>query len=93
MAYGDKLCDRLARYGTKNRSDTGISTVYDAPGLCWMVYFPEKWDVGHGDTASFPTKWMSADGKTLHLVFSGDDHFAVRKASLTAAGAEKSPPK
>jgi hypothetical protein len=25
---------------------------------------------------------MSADGKTLHLVFSGSDYFAVRKASL-----------
>jgi CubicO group peptidase (beta-lactamase class C family) len=64
--------------------------VYDAPepwGPWTTVYFTEKWDVGPGDTASFPTKWMSADGKTLHLVFSGDDHFAVRKASLTTAGA------
>jgi hypothetical protein len=28
---------------------------------------------------------MSADGKTLYLVFSGDDHFAVRKVSLTVS--------
>ncbi len=27
-------------------------------------------------------KWMSPDGKTLHLVFSGDDNFCVRKARL-----------
>jgi hypothetical protein len=26
---------------------------------------------------------MSPDGKTLHLVFSGDDCFSVRKATLT----------
>jgi hypothetical protein len=51
------------------------------------------WDVGPGETASLPTKWMSADGKTVHLVFSGDDHFAVRKASLTAGAPDISPPR
>src|SRR5207249_3749377 len=30
----------------------------------------------------FPAKWMSGDGRTLHLVFSGDDNFSVRKATL-----------
>jgi CubicO group peptidase (beta-lactamase class C family) len=66
--------------------------IYDAPqpwGPWTTVYFTEKWDVGPGDTASLPTKWMSADGKTIHLVFSGDDHFAVRKATLKTAGLEK----
>jgi CubicO group peptidase (beta-lactamase class C family) len=69
--------------------------IYDAPepwGPWTTVYFTEKWDVGPGETASFPTKWMSADGKTVHLVFSGDDHFAVREASLTVAPPDKSPP-
>ena len=32
-----------------------------------------------------PTKWMSADGKTVHLIFSGDDSFSVRRADLTLA--------
>jgi hypothetical protein len=41
-----------------------------------------------GESCSFPTKWMGADGKTLHLVFSGDDSFAVRKATLQLAGEE-----
>jgi hypothetical protein len=60
--------------------------VYDAPepwGPWTTVYFTEAWDVGPGETGSFPTKWMSDDGKTLYLVFSGDDHFSVRKATLT----------
>jgi hypothetical protein len=60
--------------------------VYDAPepwGPWTTVYFTEVWDVGPGETSSFPTKWMSDDGKTLYLVFSGDDHFSVRKATLT----------
>ncbi len=59
--------------------------IYDAPepwGPWTTVYFSEIWDVGPGETCSLPTKWMSADGKTLHLVFSGDDSFSVRKAIL-----------
>src|SRR6185503_18846830 len=56
--------------------------VYDAPepwGPWTTVFYTDEWDVGPGETNSFPTKWMSADGKTLHLVFSGDDHFSVRQ--------------
>ena len=59
--------------------------VYDAPepwGPWTCAYFTPHWDTGPGETACFPTKWMSADGKTLHLVFSGNDSFSVRKATL-----------
>lgn len=62
--------------------------VYDAPepwGPWNTVYFTKDWDVGPGETASFPTKWMSADGRTIHLVFSGDDCFSVRQAKLSLA--------
>jgi CubicO group peptidase (beta-lactamase class C family) len=65
--------------------------LYDAPepwGPWTTVFFTEKWDAGPGETASFPTKWMSADGTTLYLVFSGDDHFAVRKVTLTPSGGQ-----
>jgi CubicO group peptidase (beta-lactamase class C family) len=60
--------------------------IYDAPepwGPWTTVYFTEHWDVGPGETASFPTKWINPDGKTLYLVFSGDDSFSVRKVVLT----------
>ncbi len=59
--------------------------IYDAaqPWGPWTTVFAtEHWDVGPGETSSFPAKWMSEDGKTVHLVFSGDDHFSVRKATL-----------
>jgi CubicO group peptidase (beta-lactamase class C family) len=59
--------------------------IYDAPepwGPWTTVFFAETWDVGPGESSSLPTKWMSADGKTVHLVFSGDDHFSVRQATL-----------
>jgi hypothetical protein len=61
--------------------------IYDAPepwGPWTTVFYTEQWDVGPGETNSFPTKWMSDDGKTCHLVFSGDDHFSVRKATFIA---------
>ena len=63
--------------------------VYDAPepwGPWTTVLLTKRWDVGPGETCSFPTKWMSKDGRTVHLVFSGEDAFSVRRASLALAG-------
>lgn len=71
--------------GEDPRFQGGLA-IYDAPqpwGPWTTVYFTEGWDVGPGETSSFPTKWMSEDGTALYLVFSGDDHFSVRKATLT----------
>ena len=62
--------------------------IYDAPepwGPWTTVFFAETWDVGPGETSCFPTKWMSGDGAAVHLLFSGDDHFSVRQATLTTA--------
>ncbi len=59
--------------------------VYDAPepwGPWTTVLFTPLWDVGPGETGSFPTKWMSDDGRVVHLVFSGDDTFAVRRGRI-----------
>ena len=77
--------DQTGRLDT--RSNGGLA-IYDAPepwGPWTTVFFTDHWDVGPGDSASFPTKWMSADGTTLHLVFSGDDCFSVRRATLVPA--------
>ncbi|HEV8542119.1 MAG TPA: hypothetical protein VGR78_07000, partial [Verrucomicrobiae bacterium] len=63
----------------------GGFAIYDAPepwGPWTMVFYTSQWDVGPGETCSFPTKWMSADGKTRHLVFSGEDSFSVREVKL-----------
>jgi hypothetical protein len=74
--------------GHKDRGDTrfaGGFGIYEAPepwGPWSTVYFTERWDIGPGERAEFPAKWMSPDGKTLYLVFSGDDNFCVRKAEL-----------
>ncbi len=63
----------------------GGFAIYDAPepwGPWTTAFFTEAWDVGPGETSSIPTKWISDDGTTIHLVFSGDDHFSVRRGEL-----------
>jgi hypothetical protein len=74
--------------GAEDRGDTRYSggfAIHDAPapwGPWTTAYETAKWDVGPGEHGDFPAKWISADGKTLHLVFSGDDCFSVREARL-----------
>jgi len=63
--------------------------IYDAPepwGPWTTAFYTEEWDVGPGESSSLPTKWMSADGRTMHLVFSGNDSFSVRQATVTTEG-------
>jgi hypothetical protein len=62
--------------------------IYDAPepwGPWTTVFFTRHWDVGPGESSSLPTKWLSSDGRTGHLVFSGDDCFSVRKVEFRTA--------
>ena len=75
-------CQIIPGGDTRFRGGFGV---YDAPepwGPWTTAFFTQRWDVGPGETASFPTKWMNKDGKTLYLMFSGDDCFSVRKATL-----------
>src|SRR6185295_11657373 len=66
----------------------GGFAIYSAPqpwGRWTPVYYTEKWDVGPGEKGELPTKWMSASGigasGDMYLVFSGDDHLAIRKGT------------
>ncbi len=66
--------------------------IYDAPepwGPWTTAYFTERWDTGPGETCSIPSKWMATDGRVIHLVFSGEDCFSVRRATLTRKVNEK----
>jgi hypothetical protein len=65
----------------------GISqfSIYEAPepwGPWATVYYTpdgREW----GESQHIPSKWISADGKTIYLIFSGNDSFSVRRAKLT----------
>ncbi len=85
-----------ARPNSRSRDAGGKIDVRFHGGLCiyeasapwgpWSVVFEtDEWDVGPGDSASFPSKWISNDGRTLHLVFSGNDSFSVRRAEFILA--------
>lgn len=79
---------QLADAGIDTRFEGGLG-IYDAPepwGPWTTVYFTDQWDEGPGDAASFPPKWMSADGRSAWLVHSGEDTFSVREATFTLAG-------
>ena len=63
----------------------GGFVIYDAPepwGPWSTAYFTRVWDVAPGENQHFPPKWMSADGRTMYLIFSGDDALSVRKATV-----------
>jgi len=63
----------------------GGFAIYDAPepwGPWTIVFHTDQWDVGPGESMHLPTKWMSADGRELWLVFSGDDCFSLRRGTL-----------
>ncbi len=77
------LCQTQAAVEESSNGGFGI---FDAPepwGPWTTLFYAENWDADPGETVSLPTKWMSADGDVLSLVFSGEDSFSVRKAAVT----------
>lgn len=57
--------------GEDPRFEGGLA-IYDAPepwGPWTTVFYTSRWDVGPGESSSLPAKWMSDDGRTVHLVF------------------------
>jgi CubicO group peptidase (beta-lactamase class C family) len=63
--------------------------IYDAPqpwGPWTTVYRNEAWDVSPGESCCIPTKWIDDETRSIHLMFSGDDSFSVRRATMRIAG-------
>ncbi|HVZ24950.1 MAG TPA: DUF4185 domain-containing protein, partial [Sediminibacterium sp.] len=70
----------------------GIFEAAEPWGPWYTVFYTKEWDTGPGETSSFPTKWMSRDGKTCYLVFSGHDCFSVRKVVFLLSDRPKTSP-
>jgi CubicO group peptidase (beta-lactamase class C family) len=67
---------------TRFRGGFGL---YDAPepwGPWTTAYYTAEWDVGPGEMAVIPTKWLVEDGRGFYLVFSGYDYFSVRRGTF-----------
>jgi CubicO group peptidase (beta-lactamase class C family) len=78
----------LCQAGTDGPVQAGFG-IYDAPepwGPWTTVYQSEAWDVSPGESCCIPTKWMDDETQSIYLVFSGNDSFAVRRATLRVAG-------
>ena len=76
------VSDRGNAGGPRFKGGLGI---YEAPepwGPWKTVFYTMDWDMGPGETASIPAKWMSEDGRTCYLLFSGDDCFSLRGLRL-----------
>jgi CubicO group peptidase (beta-lactamase class C family) len=81
--------DKEEESGKPDARFEGGLGIYDAPepwGPWTTAYYTDHWDIGPGESGCFPTKWISADGRTMYLVFSGDDSFSVRKAKVELYG-------
>jgi len=63
--------------------------IFDAPepwGPWTTAYYTDDWGLDHTHGYRPPTKWISPDGLTMWLIYSGrgqDDAFCVRKCHLT----------
>ena len=80
-------CQILPGDDPRKRGGFGL---YDAPepwGPWTTAFFTEDWDVGPGESSSIPAKWIGDDGRSLRLVFSGDDCFSVREGTLVTGAA------
>jgi hypothetical protein len=55
------------------------------------AYYTSTWDMPPGESGSFPSKWFTNSGRTVYLVFSGNDAFTVRRAELTLSTSSPSP--
>ena len=85
----------LCMTGTGNDTRfAGGFSIFDAsePWGPWTTAFHTNvWDTGPGESSSLPTKWMSPDGRTVHLVFSGNDSFSVRRGELVLHPVKNTP--
>jgi hypothetical protein len=82
----------------KEATHTAALGIFEAPepwGPWSTIYYDDHWSVQDGKDCRtyhhrFPPKWISSDGKTMWLLYSGLDcglySFCVRKATMSVTG-------
>ena len=89
VVYNAGIKRYLLALGFDHRGGWGL---FDAPepwGPWTTAFFTERWDCSDTHGYRLPSKWISEDGTTMYLVFSGMgeyDAFCVRKMSLRLKG-------
>jgi hypothetical protein len=85
VVYNPGLKRYLLALGFNHNGGWGL---YDSPNPWgpWTVAFEtEKWDQGGTHGYRLPSKWISPDGRTMQLLFSGikpNDAFCLRQMEL-----------
>jgi len=89
VVYNPGIKRYLMCLGIDHEGSWGI---FDAPepwGPWTTAYYTEYWGLGRTHYYRLPSKWISADGRRMYLVFSGRTHngiiydaFCVRKLTL-----------
>lgn len=96
VVYNPGIKRYLMCLGIDHEGSWGI---FDAPepwGPWTTAFFTEYWGLGRTHYYRIPSKWISPDGRTMYLVFSGRNHngvvydaFCVRKLTLSTAAEER----
>jgi CubicO group peptidase (beta-lactamase class C family) len=76
------VSDRGTAKGPRFKGGLAIYEAAEPWGPWKTVYYTMDWDMGPGETASLPTKWMSEDGRSCYLLFSGNDCFSLRAVNF-----------
>ena len=85
IVYNAGLKRYLMCVGFNHSSGWGI---FDAPepwGPWTTAFYTDDWGLDHTHGYRLPSKWISTDGKTMYLIYSGrgqDDSFCVRKCTI-----------
>lgn len=87
------LTMRSGSFGDESVDHFSIYEATEPWGPWATVYYTQDWEgevspggiSDWGESQHIPAKWISKDGITFHLVFSGGDSFSVRRAKLAVA--------
>ncbi len=86
VVYSPGIKRYLMAQGFNHEGGWGIFESPQPWGPWSTAFYTEAWDCGGTHGYRLPSKWISDDGKTMYLLFSGSgkyDAFCVRKMSLS----------
>jgi hypothetical protein len=95
IVYNSGIDRYLLTY--KDNSSPGFMAILDAPepwGPWTTVYYDPNWGEGYTFEYNFPSKWISADGKTMYMVYSGTkefDSFTLQKVTMKTSPVDTTP--
>lgn len=85
VVYNHGIKRYLMALGFDHKGGFGLFDAQDPWGPWTTAFYARRWDCGDTHSYRLPSKWISGDGRTMWLIFSGMgeyDAFCVRKCIL-----------